>query len=51
MEMWKKNKIEKNKEKLGNTMKRKERKTGRHECQKLEMLLRLFRNTRGCKKK
>ena len=32
-------------------MKRKERKAGRHECQKLEMSLRLFRNTRGCKKK
>ena len=29
----------------------KKEKRGRHECQKPEMSLRLFRNTRGCKKK
>ena len=46
MEMWKQKKIEKNKEKC----KKYYEKKGRHECQKPEMSLRLFRNTRGCEK-
>ena len=39
MEMWKKKNIEKNKEKLGNAMKRKKMKAGRHKCQKSETSL------------
>jgi hypothetical protein len=42
----KENKNRKTKKNVGNTMKRIERKAGRHECQKPEMSLRLFRNTR-----
>jgi hypothetical protein len=41
----KENKNRKTKKNVGNTMKRIERKAGRHECQKPEMSLRLFRNT------